>query len=65
MSLRDPALFRVSAILFAGMVAAAVSLPVAAVAFGPPPGAELSVEKLQRMDRFVPSECQPERSHVA
>jgi len=56
MSSRDPALFRIPAILFAGIIAAAVSLPVAAVAFGPPPGAELSVEKLQRIDHFVNDE---------
>ena len=56
MSSRDPALFRVAAILLAGMVAAVVSLPAAAVAFGPPPGAELSVEKLQRIDDFFKSE---------
>ncbi len=56
MSLRAFALFRVSAILIAGMAAAAVSLPAAAVAFGPPPGAELSVEKLQRIDHFINDE---------
>lgn len=56
MSSRDPALFRVAAILLAGMVAAVVSLPAAAVAFGPAPGAELSVEKLQRIDDFFKSE---------
>ncbi|MDB5576014.1 MAG: CubicO group peptidase beta-lactamase class family [Bradyrhizobium sp.] len=53
---RDPALFRVSAILFAGMVAAVLLLPAAAVAFGPPPGAELSVEKLQHIDEFLNGE---------
>ncbi len=56
MSSRDRALFRFSAVLFAGMVAAVVSLPAAAVAFGPPPGAELSVEKLQRIDEFLKGE---------
>ena len=35
---------------------AVVSLPAAAVAFGPPPGAELSVEKLQRIDDFLNGE---------
>ena len=59
MSSRDPASSRVSAILFAAMVAVAIaviSLPAAAVAFGPPPGAELSVEKLQRIDDFLNGE---------
>ncbi|MES2194665.1 MAG: serine hydrolase domain-containing protein [Pseudomonadota bacterium] len=35
---------------------AALSLPSAAGAFGPPPGAELSVEKLQRIDDFLNGE---------
>lgn len=56
MSSRDPALFRISATLFAGIIAAGASLPTAAVAFGPPPGAELSVEKLQRIDYFINDE---------
>ncbi|MFH1345022.1 MAG: serine hydrolase domain-containing protein [Pseudomonadota bacterium] len=56
MSLRVPALFRVSAVLVAGIATAAVALPVAAVAFGPPPGAELSVEKLRHIDDFLSGE---------
>jgi CubicO group peptidase (beta-lactamase class C family) len=56
MSLRDPAVFRVFATLFAGIIAAAVSLPAAAVAFGPPPGAELSAAMLQRIDHFIDDE---------
>ena len=35
---------------------AAVWLPAAAVAFGPPPGAELSAEKLKRIDDFINDE---------
>lgn len=57
---RDSASSRASIALFAGMVAviatAVVSLPVAAAAFGPPPGAELSVEKLNRIDDFLNGE---------
>ena len=59
MSSGDPASPRVSAIRFAAMAAVAIaviSLPAAAVAFGPPPGAELSVEKLQRIDDFLNGE---------
>lgn len=56
MSLRVPELFRVPAVLVAGIATAAVALPAAAVAFGPPPGAELSVEKLQRIDGFLNGE---------
>ena len=59
MSSRDPASLRASAIRFARMVArciAAVWLPAAACAFGPPPGAELSVEKLKRIDDFLNDE---------
>ncbi|MDP1585758.1 MAG: serine hydrolase domain-containing protein [Bradyrhizobium sp.] len=56
MSLRVPALFRVSAVLIAGIATAAVALPAAAVALGPPPGAELSVEKLRRIDDFLNGE---------
>jgi CubicO group peptidase (beta-lactamase class C family) len=56
MSLRDSALFRVFATVLAGIIAAAVSLPAAAVAFGPPPGAELSAAMLQRIDHFINDE---------
>ncbi len=60
MSSRDSASSRAAAALFAGMLAAiattALSLPSAAGAFGPPPGAELSVEKLQRIDDFLNGE---------
>jgi CubicO group peptidase (beta-lactamase class C family) len=56
MSLRDPALFRVFATVFAWIVAATVSLPAAAVAFGPPPGAELSAAMLERIDHFMNDE---------
>jgi CubicO group peptidase (beta-lactamase class C family) len=56
MSLRDPALFRVFATVLAWIVAAAVSLPAAAVAFGPPPGAELSAAMLERIDHFMNDE---------
>ena len=60
MSSRDPASTRASTIWFARMVAAAaiaaVWLPAAAGAFGPPPGAELSAEKLKRLDAFLDDE---------
>lgn len=60
MSLRDSGSSRASTALFVRMVAAiataVVSLPGAAAAFGPPPGAELSVEKLQRIDDFFNGE---------
>lgn len=60
MSSRDPASSRVGAALLARAVAAvaaaAISVPAAGLAFGPPPGAELSVEKLQRIDEFFAGE---------
>jgi CubicO group peptidase (beta-lactamase class C family) len=50
---RDPASFQTFAARFAAMATAiAVSLPAVAAAFGPPPGAELSVEKLSLIDAF-------------
>jgi len=60
MSLRDSGSSRASTFLLVRMVAAiataVVSLPGVAAAFGPPPGAELSVEKLQRIDDFFNGE---------
>ena len=59
MSSRDPASSRLTAPVFATMaaaIAAAVSLPAGAIAFGPPPGAELSQEKLSRIDDFLNGE---------
>lgn len=57
---RDPALSRSRARLLArtvaALVAAVISASAAALAFGPPPGAELSVEKLKRIDDFFDSE---------
>ena len=58
MSSRDPASSRVwlLARTVAAVTAAMISVPTAGLAFGPPPGAELSVEKLQRIDEFLDGE---------
>ena len=56
---RDSASFRSTATRFAAAVATAcVASPLAAadVAFGPPPGAELSIEKLSPIDDFINGE---------
>ncbi len=42
--------------MVAAIAVAALSLPAAAAAFGPPPGAELSVQKLQLIDDFLNGE---------
>jgi CubicO group peptidase (beta-lactamase class C family) len=56
---RHPAPFHLTATLFAAVVAAAClasPLSAADVALGPPPGAELSVEKLSPIDDFINGE---------
>jgi CubicO group peptidase (beta-lactamase class C family) len=55
MFMRDPALPRTTFVMFAALSLAAL-LPVAAVELGPPPGAELSREKLSPIDEFLNDE---------
>jgi CubicO group peptidase (beta-lactamase class C family) len=56
---RDPASLRRHATLFAAMVALVTAmLPAAALELGPPPGAELSREKLARIDDLINSEIE-------
>jgi CubicO group peptidase (beta-lactamase class C family) len=53
----DPASLRRHVTLFAGLAAVVTAIwPAAAVALGPPPGAEMSSEKLGRIDDFINSE---------
>jgi CubicO group peptidase (beta-lactamase class C family) len=47
---------RLLASTVAAVAAAVILVPAAALAFGPPPGAELSVEKLKRIDDFLDGE---------
>jgi len=56
---RDSASFRSGALLFVSaivLVALATPLPATAVTLGPPPGTELSVEKLSPIDDFINGE---------
>jgi CubicO group peptidase (beta-lactamase class C family) len=56
---RDSASFRFRAVLFVAAIAIvsrAMSLPAGAATFGPPPGAELSVDKLSPIADFVNGE---------
>src|SRR3981189_953570 len=56
---RDPASLRRHATLFAAMAALVMAvLPAAALELGPPPGAELSREKLARIDDLINSEIE-------
>jgi CubicO group peptidase (beta-lactamase class C family) len=55
MFMRNPALPRTTFVMFAALSLAAL-LPVAAVELGPPPGAELSREKLSPIDEFLNDE---------
>lgn len=53
---RHSAPFLSAAVRAAAVVAAVFSVPAGAAGFGPPPGAELSVEKLSRIDDFLNAE---------
>lgn len=53
---RHSAPFQSAAVRAAAVVAAVFSAPAGAAGFGPPPGAELSIEKLPRIDDFLNAE---------